>query len=377
MDILQLVASNLATYVVPFLFVLTIIVFVHEFGHFLVARWCGVAVKVFSVGFGPEIVGRTDRHGTRWKVSAIPLGGYVKFAGDENAASAPDHAAIAQMSEEERRGSFFLKPLWARSAVVAAGPIANFLLAILIFAAIFMANGRPIIEARISEVEQGSPAAAAGFEPGDLIVAIDGTPIRSFSEVQRIVSGAPGERLQFTVERDGTRITLTAVPERRELKDPFGNTYSAGVLGVRRIETSNVLPREHLGPVKALGAGAAETWFVVSRTMNVLEGIISGRESAEQLGGPIRIAQVSGQVATLGFGALLGLAAMLSVSIGLINLFPVPMLDGGHLVFYGIEALRGRPLSERAQDIGFKIGLALVLMLMIFATFNDIVQLVS
>ncbi len=377
MDFIASLGIDIGSYIIPFLFVLTLIVFVHEMGHFLVARWCGVKVATFSVGFGPEIVGFTDRHETRWKLSVIPLGGYVKFAGDENAASVPDREAIEAMTEEEKRTSFYMKPLWQRAAVVAAGPFANFLLAIAIFALLFMVNGKPVIEARISAVEPDTPAAAAGFEAGDLIVAVNGDPIQSFSEVQRRVSGAAGEEMTFTVERDGERLTLSATPERRTLTDPFGNEYTSGVLGVRRVETSDVLPRAYLGPMEAVGAGVSETWFVVTRTLDVFAGIITGSESASQLGGPIRVAQVSGDVATLGFTALIGLAAVLSVSIGLINLFPIPMLDGGHLVFYAIEGIRGRPLSERAQDIGFRIGLACVLALMLFATFNDIVHLIS
>jgi len=364
-------------YALPFLFVLGLIVFVHEMGHFLVARWCGVKVDVFSIGFGPELVGRNDRHGTRWKVSAVPLGGYVKFAGDENAASVPDRETLARMTEEERRTSFFLKPVWQRAAIVAAGPIANFILAIAIFAVFFMLSGRPVAEAVVSSVEPDSPAAEAGFQPGDVIVAIDGDSVRSFSEVQRTVASAAGETLTFTVERDGERVSLPATPERRELTDPFGNPYSQGVLGVRREVGSQGIPRETLGPLQAIAAGASETWYITTRTVEVVGGIVTGTQSVSQLGGPIRVAQVSGEVAGLGIAALFSLAAMLSVSIGLINLAPIPMLDGGHLLFYAIEAIRGRPLSERAQDIGFRIGLALVLMLMGFATFNDIVQLTS
>ncbi|MBJ3775544.1 RIP metalloprotease RseP [Acuticoccus mangrovi] len=377
MDWITSFGANAASYILPFLFVLGIIIFVHEMGHFLVARWCGVAVDAFSIGFGPELLGWVDRHGTRWKLSAIPLGGYVKFAGDENAASVPDRAVLAAMNEEERRTSFFLKPLWQRAAIVAAGPVANFILAIAIFSIFFMISGRPVADAVVSAVEPDSPAAAAGFEPGDVIVAIDGDKVRSFSTVQRTVASAAGSPLTFTVERGGERLELVATPELRELTDPFGNPYSSGVLGVRREVGAEGIPRERLGPIGAIGAGAAETWYITTRTVDVVTGIFSGTQSASQLGGPIRVAQLSGEVAGLGIAALFSLAAMLSVSIGLINLLPVPMLDGGHLLFYLIEGVRGRPLSERAQDVGFRIGLALVLLLMGFATFNDIVHLTS
>lgn len=377
MDWMSSLVGDVVGTVVPFLFVLGIIVFVHEMGHFLVARWCGVAVDAFSIGFGPELLGWNDRHGTRWKLSAIPLGGYVKFAGDENVASVPDQAAIASMTPEERAGSFYLKPLWQRAATVAAGPFANFVLAFVIFSIFFMVYGRPMADAVISGVQPESPAAAAGFEAGDVIVAIDGREIRDFSAVQRVVSSAAGEALSFTVERGGARLDLVATPERRELEDPFGNPYTSGVLGVQRDIGPDGIPRQSLGPIEALGEGLGETWYITKRTVEVVGGIIVGTQSASQLGGPLRVAQVSGEVATIGIAALFSLAAMLSISIGLINLLPIPMLDGGHLLFYGIEALRGRPLSERAQDVGFRVGLALVILLMGFATFNDIVHFTS
>lgn len=362
-------------YVVPFLFVLTIVVFFHELGHFLIARWVGVRVLVFSVGFGPELIGFNDRHGTRWKLSAIPLGGYVKFFGDENAASTPDHAAAARMSEAERRESFFHKTVGQRAAVVAAGPIANFVLAVVILAAIFMTFGKQITSARIDSVQPDSAAAAAGFQPGDLVVAIDGRAIDSFTEMQRIISVSAGQVLNFTVERGGAQVTLKAVPALREVKDAFGNVHRIGLLGVSRSSAPGDIRTESVAPLAAVRLGVEETWFVIERTMSYITGVIIGRESADQLGGPLRIAQVSGQVATVGFVALMHLAAVLSVSIGLLNLFPIPLLDGGHLLFYAVEAIRGRPLSERAQEVGFRIGLAIVLMLMIFATFNDILHL--
>jgi regulator of sigma E protease len=364
-------------YIVPFLFVLTIVVFFHELGHFFVARRCGVRVLVFSIGFGPELLGFTDRHGTRWKVAAIPLGGYVKFFGDENAASVPDAAAVASMTETERRESFFHKSVVQRMAIVAAGPIANFLLAIVIFAGIFMFYGKQTTSARVDSVQPGSAAAAAGFQPGDLIVAIDGRPIESFSDMQRIVSSRAGQKLEFVVDRGGVRHTLSAVPALKEVKDNFGNVHRIGVLGISRSMAPGDVKVQKAGPLDAVAMGVGETWFVIERTMSYLSGVVVGRESADQLGGPIRIAQVSGQVATAGMVALMHLAAVLSVSIGLLNLFPIPLLDGGHLLFYLIEAIRGRPLSERAQEMGFRIGLAIVLMLMIFATFNDILHLTA
>jgi regulator of sigma E protease len=366
-----------AGYIVPFLFVLTVVVFFHELGHFLVARWCGVKVTAFSIGFGPEIVGFNDRHGTRWKLSAIPLGGYVKFLGDDNAASVPDHEAANAMTEEERKVSFVHKPVGSRAAVVAAGPIANFILAILIFAGVFMFAGKQTTTARVDAIQDASAAQAAGFKAGDLVLSINGTSIASFADMQRIVSISAGEKLAVEVERGSQRIILEAVPQMREVKDNFGNVHRLGVLGISRSMSPGDIRTEKMGPVAALGAGAKETWFVVDRTLSYIGGIFAGRENADQLGGPIRIAQVSGQVATAGFVALLHLTAVLSVSIGLLNLFPIPLLDGGHLLFYAVEAVRGRPLSERAQEVGFRIGLAIVVVLMIFATFNDIVHLAT
>jgi len=377
LDSIGALGGGVTGYVIPFLFVLTIVVFFHELGHFLVARWCGVRVLVFSVGFGPELLGFTDRHGTRWKVSAIPLGGYVKFFGDENAASVPDQSAVAGMSAEERRHSFFHKTVGQRSAIVAAGPIANFILAIVIFAAVFMTYGKQSSSARIDAVQAGSAAAEAGFQPGDVVLSINGRTVSSFSDMQRIVGANAGETLEFRVERGGAPVTLRATPALKQGKDGFGNKYCQAVLGVSRSMSPGDVKTETVGPFAAVALGAAETWFIIERTFSYIGGIFTGRECADQLGGPIRIAQISGQVASISFAALLHLTAMLSVSIGLLNLFPVPLLDGGHLLFYAIEAVRGRPLSERAQEIGFRIGLALVLMLMIFATFNDIIHLAA
>lgn len=361
-------------YIVPFLFVLTIVVFFHELGHFLVARWAGVKVLTFSLGFGPELAGFNDRHGTRWKLSAIPLGGYVRFFGDESEASTPDSTKLSTMTDEERKGSFHHKKLGPRAAIVAAGPIANFILAILIFAGLFTFFGRPNATARVDKVMEGSAAAVAGFQSGDLVTAIDGTKIGNFAEMQRIVGTEAGRQLAFTVKRGDASLTLNATPELKEIKDNFGNVHKLGVLGITRSNAPGDVLTERVNPATALWLGAKETWFVIDRTLSYVGGVFVGREAADQVGGPLRIAQISGQVATIGLAALIHLTAVLSVSIGLLNLFPVPLLDGGHLLFYAVEAIRGRPLSERAQEMGFRIGLGLVLMLMVFATYNDILH---
>jgi regulator of sigma E protease len=356
--------------VVPFLFVLTVVVFVHELGHFLIARWCGVRVLVFSIGFGRELIGLTDRHGTRWKLAAVPLGGYVKFFGDENVASVPDRASVAAMTDAERNESFFHQPLSKRAAIVAAGPIANFILAIVIFAAVFAAYGRPDNVARVDAVEANSAAAAAGFRPGDVVVAIDNHPIRTFTEMQRVVRAHPEQKIQIEIERDGRFLTVTAVPTLKEVPDNFGKIHRFGILGIQG-------PRDRIkvGPVEAVGYGAQETWSIVDETFSYLYRMVTGRESADQLGGPVGIALMSGEAAKLGFDVLIRWIAAISVSIGLLNLFPIPLLDGGHLLFYGLEGVRGRPLSERTQEIGFRIGFAIVLMLLVFATYNDIPRL--
>lgn len=372
---LQLLGRDVLHYLVPFLFVLSLVVFFHELGHFLVARWCGVRILAFSIGFGPELVGFHDRHGTRWKIAAIPLGGYVKFFGDENVASTPDRARLADMDAGDRAQSFIFQPLPKRAAIVVAGPLANFVLAIVIFAGILVFYGVQTMSARVDEVQPGSPAAAAGFQPGDLVLAIDGQKIRDFADMQRIVADSAGKTLQITVERKGADIVLKATPELREEKDIFGNVHRIGLLGIRRSPAPGDVKYQPISPPRAVWMGVQETWFVVDKTLTYIGRVIIGREAANQLGGPIRIAQMSGEVASISFVALIHLAAVLSVSIGLLNLFPIPLLDGGHLLFYSIEAMRGRPLSDRAQEVGFRIGFAIVIMLMIFATFNDIVHL--
>ena len=374
---LNALGGGVVAYIIPFLFVLSLVVFFHELGHFLVARWCGVRVLVFSIGFGPEIVGFNDRHGTRWKISAIPLGGFVKFFGDENAASVPDSAHLASMDADERAHSFMFQPVAKRAAIVVAGPLANFLLAIVIFAGVFMLYGKQTMSARVDSVQPDSAAAEAGFKPGDVVVAINGRPVENFTEMQRIVGASAGETLAVTVNREGNQLILNAKPALKEVKDNFGNVQRIGILGISRSMAPEDLKLHPVAPPQAVVLAVQETWSVIERTLGYIGGVIAGREAANQLGGPIRIAQMSGQVASFGFVPLIQLAAVLSVSIGLLNLFPIPLLDGGHLLFYLIEGIRGRPLSERAQEVGFRIGLAIVLMLIIFATFNDIVHLAT
>lgn len=381
MDLLTAAVAKLGAmlvYPAAFLFVLTVVVFVHEFGHFWVGRLCGVGVKAFSIGFGRELFGWYDRHGTRWKLSAIPLGGYVKFVGDMNGASVPDEQSIAAMTSAERAVSFHHQVLWKRAAIVAAGPVANFIMAIAVFSTLTYVSGKQVLLPRIEAVSPDTPAERAGFKAGDVITSIDGTAIAAFSDVQRIVSSRAGEPLTFEVERGDRTMTLSATPEVREVEMPGFGKARMGLIGLRGSRDPADIRLVRYGIAGSLANGVSETWSIVDRTMDYLGKLVSGRESPQQLSGPIGIMRVSGNVATLGgASSLVGLIAILSVSIGLLNLFPIPLLDGGHLLFYAVEAVRGRPLSDRAQEIGFRIGLALVVTLMLFATWNDILNLVT
>jgi regulator of sigma E protease len=374
LSVLQLPFSTGIFYIIPFLVAIVVIVFIHELGHFQVARWCGVDVETFSIGFGKEITGWHDRHGTRWKLCWIPLGGYVKFRGDANAASMPDADAVAQAKNDP--GNFHGKPLWQRAAVVAAGPIANFILAIFIFSAAFMTVGAPVMEPRVDEVLPGSAAEQAGIRKGDLIVTIAGREIDSFSQIQQQVITRGGEELKVVVEREGQRIDLAIVPKIHEEPDGFGGKMRIGLLGVRH-NPDGAIRYERMGPLAAVESGVERTWFIIDATFRYIGKLVTGRESADQLGGPIAIAKAAGDAASIGFFQFISVIAFLSVSIGLINLFPIPMLDGGHLVYYAIEAVRGKPLGEQAQEWGFRIGFSLVIMLMVVGTWNDLTRVAT
>ena len=364
----------LAGYILPFLFVLSLVVFFHELGHFLIGRWCGVKVDTFSLGFGPELFGFNDRYGTHWRVAAFPLGGYVRFHGDANGASMTDADVVAAMPPGERAVSFIAQKVWKRAAIVAAGPLANFLLAIVIFTGIFYVNGRAILLPMVDGIAAGSAAEAAGFQLGDRIVSIDGIKVDSFEDMQRVVQTASDTELVFGIERGGELVQLVATPRRRDVVTPFGTTR-VGVLGVQsksKPENWHVQDYDFVGSVKLAGS---ETWYVVARTGSYLKGLVAGQESTDQLSGPIRIAEVSGAMAKIGLAALLNLAAILSISVGILNLFPIPLLDGGHLLYYAVEAVRGKAMNDKLQQFGFKVGLMLVTSLMVFATYNDILRL--
>lgn len=380
MDFLSAMGGNVWTvlsYALPFLFLLGLVVFIHELGHFLVGRWCGVKVETFSIGFGRELFGFDDRHGTRWKISVLPLGGYVKFYGDMNVASAPDMEAVSRMSEEERRRSFPLKPVWQRSLIVVAGPVANFLLAIVLFAGLAMFAGRNVNDPYIGGVVAGSPGEAAGFKAGDRILSINDRNVATFEDIQRLVNPNAGTEIAVGILRDGQQSVIRVTPRLEERRERLGVTRM-GLIGLRASNDPAHRHREYYGPVAAVGHGIGETWFIIHRTLDYVGKLFTGREYADQLSGLPRVVQASGEVTKAGgFASLLALTALMSVSIGLLNLFPIPMLDGGHLVFYAYEAIRRKPASEAAMEMSFRFGFAIVIALMLLATWNDIKHFVS
>lgn len=472
-------AALIGTGGLGFVFTITLVVFVHELGHFLAARYFGVKVESFSIGFGRALAGFTDRYGTYWKVGWLPLGGYVKFWGDEGVSSSPDHEKIDRATAAERAGSFHHKPLWQKAIIALGGPIANFILALVILTGLFAIVGTSVVTAQIGALNKGLPAEQAGFKVGDTIIAIDGRKVTEFQDVITTVGVSQGHKLIFRVRRDGQELDIPVTPQAIEKEDPFGNKVLDSGIGVRpvipgkvstvapgsaaeraglkaddivvaidktpvatwkdiaaglraangkpvkmtfyRLELDPKLKREKLakhevdlspvaplpstddvdrfveesvgftavvpgapesetlvrfGPLEAASRAASTVWFIVVKTLTFIGQLLTGTGDYQQLSGPIGIAQVSGQVLVFfGVVALINLAAVLSVSIGLLNLFPIPMLDGGHLLYYGIEAVRGRPLGERAQELGFRIGFALVVGLMLFATWNDITKI--
>lgn len=353
--------------VLSFLLVIGPLIFVHEYGHYIVGRWCGVKADVFSIGFGREIVGWTDKRGTRWKVGWMPLGGYVKFAGDMNPASQPTAEWMA-LPAEERARTFQAKAVWQRFLIVLAGPLTNFLVAIAIFAAFFTAYGEPRTPAQITAVAQHSAAATAGIKAGDTIVSIDGQGIERFEDISQVVSIRPGERLDVEVRRGHETLTVPVTLDAVIERDRFGNEFRKGQLGI--VATERIIVP--LAPDEVIGAALRHTRDIVSMMVETIGQVITGRRSVEELGGPLKIAQFSGQQASLGAAALVEFMAMISINLGFINLLPIPLLDGGHLFFYAVEAVRRRPINPVIQEWAFRSGLALLLGLMLFVTVNDL-----
>lgn len=367
----EMIPHVAAQYAIPFLITISIVVFVHEFGHYWVARRCGVKVETFSIGFGPELFGWNDKNGTRWKVAALPLGGYVKMYGDSSEASTPD-ASVHAMTEEQKKVAFFHQSVDKRMAIVFAGPAVNYIFAVLVLMALFIFQGQPSTLPVVGDVIENSAAAKAGILKGDKVLSLDGVEIGRFEDIKRIVALNSGVPMAVGIERNGARQTVTVTPEFKVMKDRFGGEHKAGRLGIAS-DSSRVYNK--LPPQLAAWQALVETKNVTADTLKAIGQIIMGTRGADELGGPLRIAEMSGKVAQDGAVALIWFMAMISINLGLINLFPVPLLDGGHLLFYAAERLRGRPLHERVQEAGARVGLAMVLTLMVFATWNDLVHL--
>jgi regulator of sigma E protease len=390
------IVQNALTYTLPFLAVLTLVITVHELGHLLVARWCGVACDRFSIGFGRALLSWRDRSGMEWRIGWIPLGGYVRFSGDEDAASVPDADDLAELKQDvlNKEGPqglsryFHFKPLWQRALVVAAGPVANFILAITIFAALTLLFGESKLRPRVGDVAQASPAAAAGFQPGDMILSADGRPIDDFETLLQFVVLRSGDPINFVIERSGRQVALIATPVRKTATTgPKGCEVGLGCLGIGPSHIRTDYYVAHFSVGGAVLEGLKRTRDILGTTLRYLGRIIGGEESGDQLSGPIGIMGASGQVASaaIHYGAsdilsitgrlaelLLGLAGFLSVAVGFANLLPIPVLDGGHLLFYGYEAIARRPLAARVQAAGYRVGFALLVGLMLFVTWNDL-----
>ncbi len=389
--------GQILIYMVPFLLVLTAIVTIHELGHFLIARAFKVKIDRFAIGFGRALFSRVDRHGTEWRMGWMPLGGYVKFSGDMDASSVPDQAGLADLRRRviaengpgAERDYFHFKPVWQRALITAGGPLANFALSILIFTLLFSLVGVELRPARVAEVVAGSPAAAAGFRAGDLITEINGKPIEDAGEVTRKVALSSGDAVRFTVERDGTEVQVVATPQRRIEDDPIAGRVSIGRIGLSLASTQAEARHVRYNPLEAVGQGVSETVDIIGTTVNYIGRIFTGRESGDQLSGPLGIAKASGALTNAAVAAnpdptaivlnllltLTSFAAILSIGIGFINLMPIPVLDGGHLVFYAYEALARKPVAANVQEAGYRVGLALLACLMLFATWNDLQKL--
>ncbi len=365
MELLNLIIHHFFSFVV----IISVIVFIHEFGHYWVAKKCGVKIESFSIGFGKELCGWTDKHGTRWKIAPFPFGGYVKMLGDENAASVPDSDALANMTEEDRKRAFPNKKLWQRFLIVRAGPAANYILSAVIFAGFFGYYGKPSTMPIVGSVVAESPAAKAGFQEGDIITRINSDSIDSFRHIVSIVAIHPEVELDVSFTRDGEEHNVKITPEKKVQKDNFGNNIEIGLMGVRAAGKSQY---EKVGYLTAVKLGINETYLMTKRTLEAIGQIITGKRSADQLSGALRIAEYAGKSVERGMETVFWFMAVLSLNLGLINLFPIPMLDGGHLFLYTIEGIRRKPLTEKIQEIMFRVGFTALIFLMVFAIYNDL-----
>ena len=362
--------------ILPFIALILVVVFIHEYGHYYFAKKYGVGVTDFSIGFGKEIFGWNDKSGTRWKICWIPLGGYVKFFGDRNVFSQADQEKIIkQYNTADRKKLFILKPLYQRALIVVAGPLANFLLAIVIFFSVYMFVGKDFTPAVINEVQKDSPAMTSGLKNNDIIVSIDGNKVKSIMEVSKFIMMSTDEFIDFTVKRSNQNIIFKVKPNIVASEDNLGNKINKRMVGIKLGAYNNEINHVKLGPAKAIYYAISEVYYVSASSLKYLGGMLTGSGDSSQLGGPIRIAKITGQVAEFGLMPFLSIMAYISISLGLINLFPIPLLDGGHLMFYGFEKVLGRPLSQKVQEGFFRIGMFLLLSLMFFTTFNDLKDL--
>ena len=361
------------SYILPFIALIVVVVFIHEYGHYYFAKRYGVGVTDFSIGFGKEMFGWNDKSGTRWKICVIPLGGYVKFFGDRNVYSQADNEKIIkEYSKEDQEKLFVLKPLYQRALIVFGGPLANFLLAILIFFSIYTFAGKDFTPAVINEVQKDSPAMVAGLKDNDIVISIDGNEVKSIMDVSKFITMSTDEFISFTIKRFDQELIFRVKPNLVNSEDNLGNKINKRMIGIKLGAYNNEVNHVKLGPSKAIYYAVNEVYYVTTSSLKYLGSMIAGNGDSSQLGGPIRIAKISGQVAEFGILPFISLMAYISISLGLINLFPIPMLDGGHLMFYGIEKILGRPLSQKTQEGFFRIGLFLLLSLMFFTTFNDL-----
>ena len=367
---------EILNFIIPFIVLLTIVVFVHEYGHYYFARKYGVGVTDFSIGFGRELFGINDKNGTRWKFCLIPLGGYVKFFGDRNVFSQAEQAELLKRyNESDRKKLFVVKPLYQRSLIVFGGPLANFILAIIIFTLIYMFSGKDFTPAKISEVQENSPAFSSGLKVNDVITEINDNKINSVLEVSTHINATTNEKVEIKVLRNEQELSFIIEPKEVMSEDNLGNKVKRKIIGIKISPLNNEFDKQKLGPTKAMYYALGETWFVTKTTLKFVGSMFQGKGDSSQLGGPIRIAKITGQVAQFGLIAFLSIMAYISISLGLINLFPIPLLDGGHLMFYAFEKILGKPLSQKTQEGFFRIGLFLLFSLMFFTTFNDLKDL--